>query len=277
MLCKLRKPVMSITWVVEAEVFPRDAAELPCIAAELGGRAILWDDDWTEETLPALPGPVVFRGSLAIADRVARSPKWQPGAFCETTRLHCSAYFPLVSDLLVSERRAETTVAQLVRDASGIASTLGTNSGRLFVRPDSPLKPFSGRVVPIEGLTLASFDCGFYYDDPDLPVIASPVFAVHAEWRLVAIGRTVVAGCGYDPVTHSPTEVPVPDEVVQLGGEVAKRVHSTTPIVVIDIGRTDAGLRLVELNPFSGADLYKCDLAAVAASVQNWIDSDAAS
>ena len=36
---------------------------------------------------------------------------------------------------------------------------------RIFVRPDSPLKPFSGRVLDRDSISLAALDHGFYFDD----------------------------------------------------------------------------------------------------------------
>jgi len=38
-------------------------------------------------------------------------------------------------------------------------------------------------------------------------------------------------------------------------------------VFVLDVCRTPDGLKLLELNPFSGADLYSCDRHAVMAAV----------
>ncbi len=35
----------------------------------------------------------------------------------------------------------------------------------VFVRPDSPLEPFSGRVLERGRISLQALDHGFYYDD----------------------------------------------------------------------------------------------------------------
>jgi len=37
-----------------------------------------------------------------------------------------------------------------------------------------------------------------------------------------------------------------------------KDLLSDDPVYVLDVCETAAGLRLLELNPFSGADLYAC-------------------
>ena len=82
-------------------------------------------------------------------------------------------------------------VSALIADRHAIAADLGA-SGSLFVRPDSPLKPFSGRVVDVATLSLAKLDHGFYYDDRQLPVVAAPVRAIGREWRFVVAGGAVL-------------------------------------------------------------------------------------
>ena len=79
---------------------------------------------------------------------------------------------------------------------------------------DSPLKPFSGRVVKLQGLSLRQLDHGFYYDDSDLPIVVAPVRTNIAplEWRLVVVQNQVVAGSGYTASTRS--EVPLDIEFV---------------------------------------------------------------
>ena len=38
-------------------------------------------------------------------------------------------------------------------------------------------------------------------------------------------------------------------------------------VYVMDVARTDGGYAVLELNPFSGADLYACDRARIVAAV----------
>ncbi len=44
----------------------------------------------------------------------------------------------------------------------------------------------------------------------------------------------------------------------QFAVEVAKHIRAPESVYVLDVCEADAGLRLLELNPFSGADLYAC-------------------
>ena len=85
---------------------------------------------------------------------------------------------------------------RLALTAVAVAGAFGD---AVFVRPDSPLKPFAGRVVTLAGLSAADLDHGFYYDDLELPIVITPLRRVVAEWRFVIAAQTIVAASGYDP------------------------------------------------------------------------------
>jgi hypothetical protein len=138
---------------------------------------------------------------------------------------------------------------------------------RVFVRPDSPLKPFSGRVLAVNAITLEALDHGFYYDDETLPVVAAPVRAVACEWRFVVVRSKVVAGSAYDSATRSA----LPDTPASSAWVFANSISSELPppeeVYVLDVCQADGDLRLLELNPFSGADLYACSAPHVVGTV----------
>jgi len=49
---------------------------------------------------------------------------------------------------------------------------------------------------------------------------------------------------------------------------VAVELDPPDPTFVLDVCESDHGIRVLELNPFSGADLYSCDGAAVVRAVE---------
>ncbi len=237
---------------------------LPQAALSFAHRVTRWDDHaWETGRLVAHPGEVVlFHGSLANAARLATDPRVSPGAFCNTDALAYSAWAPLLEDLLVTPLWTRTTVAQAV------ASSKRTLAGQhWFIRPDSPLKPFSGRVCDGSTLSLASLDFGFYFDDPNLPIVVAPAVSIGAEWRAVVVSGEVIAGSGYVADGRRSTGGGLPPEVRVVVEAVVARVPMPDPAVVIDIAETNDGLRVVELNPFSGADLYDCDRRAIVAAI----------
>ena len=158
---------------------------------------------------------------------------------------------------LLHERWEIHPAAEFIADSDAILDRLGAAES-VFVRPDSPLKPFSGRVLRRGQISLATLDHGFYYDDAEIPVVVAPVRQISREWRYVIAGREVIAGSGY----IAEGRVATPDDLQGLpwrfAAEVAERITAPDPVYILDVCESDTGLRLLELNPFSGADLYAC-------------------
>ena len=140
------------------------------------------------------------------------------------------------------------------------------------MRPDSPLKPFSGRVCQLEGISLGALDHGFYYDDPNLPVVVAPVRAIGEEWRFVVANGRVVAGSGYEASRRAQVQ-PGAERAAARAQEIADVLEAPEAVYVLDLADCDGELRLLELNPFSGADLYGCDPDAVVAAVSGVAES----
>lgn len=256
-------------WLLEPDVFGEGPPPLTEPARRAGQGVTLWRDSWwSSEAFPAIDDEhVVFHGSLGNAARIAAEGRWSPGAHCSVERLRCSAWYPAAERWRLNQRHVLTTVAALCAEPRAVVQRLGMGLDAIFVRPDSPLKPFSGRVVRLEGLTPAALDHGFYYDELELPIIVAPVTTVHEEWRFVVVGGTVVAGSGYSAEGRRSTEAKPPVHARALAETIARELPAPDPVYVLDLGSTDEGLRLVELNPFSGSDLHACDLDAIVAAV----------
>lgn len=259
---------MAVTWVLETGIFA--SGDTPWLAAirGAGDRAVLWDDAWwSGGTWPRLDGEsVVVRASLGNADRIARELPWRPGAFCRTDAFHCSRWYPAARRWLLQHDAVILPASRLVADPDTALRGLGSPE-RVFVRPDSPLKPFAGRVVATRGLTLHHLDHGFYYDDPDLPVVAARERRIEAEWRYVVVDGRIVAGSAYAAAGR----VAKPDDPGgppwQRAAAIAAELPAPERVYVLDLCAADGELWLLELNPFAGADLYACDATAVVRAV----------
>jgi hypothetical protein len=257
-----------VLWLLEPDIFAVGTHPLERAALDAGHNVRLWSDDWWRpESLPEMPGPVLFHGSLANAARIAATAPWWPGAFCNTAAFHCSLWYPDATKWLVHTSFMVTTVEQLTADPELVAGALRNPEGEVFVRPDSPLKPFSGRVVKLSGLTAAQLDHGFYYDNLDLPIVVSAKQSLGREWRFVICDGVVVGSSAYEAAGRKTSEAPIPGGAVALAEEIAAAVSAPDPVYVIDVVESESGLRLLEINPFSGADLYACDTAAIVTAV----------
>ncbi len=141
------------------------------------------------------------------------------------------------------------------------------------MRPNSPLKPFSGRTLSIEELSLNALDYGFYYEDKDLDIIVTPKQELGDEFRYIVINDKVISGSGYDAETR--TEIPADPKGLNwlYAQEIVNNIEPPESIYVMDLCLVEEELKLLELNPFSGADLYACNRESIVNSIIESIDN----
>jgi glutathione synthase/RimK-type ligase-like ATP-grasp enzyme len=99
--------------------------------------------------------------------------------------------------------------------------------------------------------------------------VIAPVQTLGREWRFVVAAGVVVACSAYEAVGRRAGESAVPSEARELAEEIAAALPAPDPVFVLDLVETSAGVRLLELNPFSGADLYDCDRDRLVAAIVN--------
>lgn len=252
------------TWILENDVF-NQADPLREGAKQHGHKVLTWSDDWWPK-LPVMTTPAMFHGSLANAHQIAQSGQWRPGAWCDTARFHCSAWYPHAEPWLVHRTWRSFTAVDFVRRQEQILAEMG-DPDRIFVRPDSPLKPFSGRVLTRDTISLKALDYGFYFDDETLPVIVAPIRTIGREWRFVVVADQVVTGSEYLAEGRRARASQVPPEVWRLAETVTAALPAPETVYVLDLCEANGDYCVMELNPFSGADLYACDGAALVAAI----------
>lgn len=261
----------TVTWILESGVFPNSHDALRKAIVVAGHRIVESSDEWWLEELPKFDQetPVVFHGSLGNAAAIEMNAIWFPGSFCPVHEFSCTAWYPRASQWLLHRDWKYLPANELIAHAADVAAEIGCKD-RMFVRPNSPLKPFSGRVLDVPSISLKTLDHGFYYEDETLPVVVAPVVDVGREWRFVVVEGHVVAGSGYDAETRLGAASGRDVEARELAVEVASSMTPPCPVYVLDICQVDDEHRLIELNPFGGADLYDCDSKAIVGAVSEY-------
>ena len=260
----------SVTWVLESQVFPASHPKLREAILGAGHRIIDWQDEWWLEGSWPQPGntPTIFHGSLENATRIRQTLNWHPGSYCDTAAFYCSTWYPHAQEWLLHRKWKVLPAAELATDPSAVLAAFDYPDA-VFVRPDSPLKPFSGRVLARDQISLEALDFGFYFDDPTTPVIVAPVREIVREWRYVVVDRRIVAGSAYLAQGRTATPDDPGGEPWNMAAEVAACLNPPEQAYVLDVCESDGELWLLELNPFSGADLYACQSDEVVAAISD--------
>ncbi|MEQ8208790.1 MAG: ATP-grasp domain-containing protein [Lacipirellulaceae bacterium] len=261
-----------ITWVLESDVFPETHAGLRRAISERGMKIVDWCDSWWYDGFPnSISGiNTIFHGSLGNASAINEKLDWSPGALCNSSALECSSWYEAAKRWLIHDDYRILPANELVANTKAVAEELGSPT-QLFLRPDSPLKPFSGRVLNVDAITLKALDHGFYFDDESIPVVVAPVRNIGKEWRFVVVGSEVVAGSEYDTQTRSATSDNPDSRAWNLANVIAGEIPQPSSAYMLDICESENELRLLELNPFGGADLYGCDPDSIVESVSKLI------
>jgi hypothetical protein len=256
-------------WVLEKGVFNEHTS----LKAEIERQGHQWMGPVKAATTVSEEIPRVYRGSIEGSKRSV-------GSNFGTFDFNCSSYYPKAGKWSLQQPWVQTTVNQFVSlPGPGVYFEAVGASESVFVRPDRPDKEFSGRVVskvdaPTIGALLKLLDYGVYYDDLNIPIIVSPVRNVGTEYRFVVVDRKVVTGSGYkdnkpgmplyedhNPWNYNPWA---------FAEEIARELDVDAGVYVLDVCRCDDKLFLMELNPFSSADLYNCDPSIVVAAVSEY-------
>ncbi len=252
------------TWVLEPDIFPNSHAPLRAAIRDTGQRLVEWDDAWW---IDGIPGNIdnantFFHGSLGNAARIHTELGWSPGSYCNPSVFCCSSWYDAAREWLLHSDWRFLPADTFVDTVTDVAAALGCTD-RIFVRPDSPLKPFSGRVLDLADISLAKLDHGFYFDDESLPIVACPICDIGREWRFVVFQSSVIAGSAYDATTRSALVDRPASNAWNFAQSVAYGIPSPVDAYILDVCESNGELRLLELNPFGGADLYACDAVAI--------------
>lgn len=256
---------MTPTWLIESEVFPNECEQLiselkrqnvNCVICRFGKTYEEYLKDFYNDDC------VVFYGSLQFASLIRRKTNWA-GLYCNLSKFQCSYYYPRFKHHLLNDDCMMIPFGNLDRRKDSLFKYMGIE-GKMFVRPSSGYKIFTGKIVSIDTWEKDFKFLSFYGIEPEeLVVVATPA-KIKREWRAVIADQIIIAGSEY----HTDNDwnkymniATLPDEVWQY---VQKVVESTDyhpdPVWTIDVCEIESGdFKVVEVGSFSCAGLYDCD------------------
>lgn len=246
---------------------------------------------------------VIFYGSINLACQLQRETPWVPGPILTKENYNFSAQVAHLEDAMLNRFCRFMPYGKLKRHLLGhqmiindlINYYMGKEEGhgKIFIRPDSGLKTFSGQAIDTSDIKSHLM----YLDTrckPETMVVASYAKPLDLEYRLVVAGNDVISGSKYKDNNISHLEITssneVPDNVIKFAEYCLGLTDwRPDPIFTMDIhlsregyyapfdieDKELEGMCLIELNSFSTSGLYKCDPAptikrASEIAVQEW-------
>lgn len=227
-----------------------------------------WDDIGCSyrETFPE-DSCVIAHGDIELVTRVANERRWNPGAFCTVDNYLFSSYSVHLGSFLLNSEYAMLPFGELNRQREWLFNTFGQN-GSIFVRPDSPLKLFTGQIAKSETFDADLEYMAFYEFPPSSLVVVSSPKQILAEWRFVIVNGRVVTGSEYKRDDKFGTRPDVDENARQYAETVAGNGYQPDPVWILDVCQTDdRSFHLLEIGGFSFADLYASDMDLIAKHV----------
>jgi hypothetical protein len=268
---------MAVGWLLDGDMFDGYRDELVAAIHKQGHDVKLihapsppfrWDDIGCSyrETFPK-DACVISHGDIELVTRIHRERRWTPGAFATVENFFCSHYACWYGGFLLNREYAMLPFGELDRCKDFLFDTFGRDD-RVFIRPDSPLKLFTGQVAGRDTFPADLEFMAFYEFPPNTLVVVSSPKEIANEWRFVVANGTVIAGCQYKNGGDLDYQPRYDHNAYELAKSIASIEYEPDPVWVMDICKTSAGdYHLLEIGGFSFADLYACNMNDVVAGV----------
>ena len=182
--------------------------------------------------------------------------------------------FPGLTEYMLNKDVVFTTISEVLHNPS---ITKKLKSERIFARPDSPLKEFSGRIIPSENLSSDRFDYGFSHENLNLPIILAPFKPIEKEYRFVCVNKQIITGCEYEEEGHKGGRTILSEDkepAFLFAQTIADKCMIREFAYIIDVCKSENSFYLVEINPFSGADLYNCDAKIIIEAIEEYVKNE---
>ena len=257
---------MQPKWLLEKEVFEESEDMIKEIHSQgMEAHCISSLDPFSGKLIDnQIESCIIVRGSLNLVRQLQREqPQWIPGGWCNLDNFKCSKYFTYYGEHLINKDYTMMPLQEVLRQKDLVLKTFGKD-GKIFVRPDSGFKYFTGKVLNADEINLEGFEYGFYYEDLSTMVVISSPKNIQAEWRFVVAEKEVISGCIYQSQNIGIKEA---ESYTDAARNYAKKIvlQDWQPEIIytIDICLSDKQLYVLELNAFSTSGLYVCDLKPI--------------
>jgi hypothetical protein len=260
-----------VRWVIDPVLVSHSvhSRKLPAAIIDAGHDLVLagYDEsskNWQVPEFNQYDLATIFYGSKKFVREHSRL--CEPGSFGDRATANVSHYLThLPREWFLNQYALMTTWGDFCNRRTYWLNFAG---GRAFLRPDSGGKNFTGLVVDRENVDheINSIQ-QLSRMRPEELVWTARAKEILGEFRFVIADGQVIAGSEYRWDNVLDIRSDYPEECRAVAQRVAEHKWQLDRVYTCDVCLTPDGPRIVELNGFSSAGLYACDLDAVVAGV----------
>ena len=215
-----------------------------------------------EGYIPNPEGNVIGYGSMCIPF-VFKENNWN-GVWCSDCLSEMNVMKGYGKDYLNHDQHR-----MLMKDVSDYIKDVD----EFFIKPDGDTKEFAGLVMKsshyndwLEDLLKIG-----YLEHINFYVVVSVPKQIKNEWRIVVVDGKISDFSIYRQNGHLKPERKITQEVVNFTKDMIKK-YNPLDVYVIDISETPDGYKVIELNCFNSAGLYKCCVDNIIKDVNVFMD-----
>jgi len=151
------------------------------------------------------------------------------------------------------------------------------NDNKLFIRPNSGSKTFTGQVINYNSLfeELNGLEKTSGVSDNTL-ISVSKCYDIKNEYRFIIVGNKVLTGSQYLENKELKMDSTYPIEAFNVAQKIAELPEENKPdpiAFVCDVAELNNGdFKVVELNSFSCSDFYQSDIKKAFVGITNYIN-----
>lgn len=264
-----------VKWLIEKNIFFDTEDEMLQIIEELGMEYHLFSYVPIACEIEKIPFSkddcVIFYGSLNAAKVLQRKYNYlKPCVYGNFKNYECSVYYPYYENFLLNRDRMLLDYEFFKLNFDKLFQLRFARNNALFVRPDSGLKPFTGKVFYRDQKNECIEELELYGDlTPKSTILVSSPKNIIDEWRFIITGNYlkdhIISGSQYREGGKHKERNEYSDKAYKKLEQILKWVRFKPDLIwVADICRTQNDeYYLLEIGCFSCSGLYSIDLKKV--------------
>jgi hypothetical protein len=208
---------------------------------------------------------VIFIGTWPLWRHIQlHRGSWVPGGWCSTDNLDCARYYPHFEPFLLNQNSVILNGTEAIKSREDLFARFARDR-QVFVRPSGCLKVFNGRCVDADSFATALAPARY---DPATQVVIAEPKRIGREWRFVIAEHRAIAASQYYAEGVKCLRQGCPSHVTAFVENVlAEIAWEPDKVFIMDVCESEDKLYVLELNGFSCAGMYDCDLSSVVEKV----------
>lgn len=253
---------MNVKWIIEEDEFNENYMESLCESLDKlrCEYKIIKYMPFTKDIQKIYPEDacVMSYGSINLIKQIRRT-SWIPGCFCNFDNFKYSKYASYLGKYLLNQSFVIVPLEELIRRKYFFYKTFGEDSC-IFIRPNNGDKPFTGTLIFEENFE-GDISLIHEQNDPDLLIVVSDPKIIREEWRFFVSKKKVLAGSRYQHFGKHVEESCFDKDAIDFVRKILLDIKfEPDPIYTIDVCKTSEGYHILELNSFSCAGFYGCNI-----------------